>query len=213
MKISESQIRDIIVSVLQDMQNGDSAPVKADEPAPVNFQELGQAQQGSDPREVAIGLPAAFGVNSVKTIVDIPHATVLREVMAGIEEEGLTPRVVKVNNTADVAFIGHEAAKLSGSGIGIGILSRGTAVIHQKDLAPLENLELFPQAPILTLEDFRAMGRNAAKYAKGESPSPVPVQNDPMARPKFQGLAALLHNKEVQYVQKGAPSTEVRPQL
>jgi len=37
----------------------------------------------------------------------------------------------------------------------------------------------------------------------------VPVRNDPMARPRYQGLAALLHNKEVQYVKPDMPSTEL----
>ncbi|HEX7551695.1 MAG TPA: propanediol dehydratase, partial [Candidatus Methylomirabilis sp.] len=37
----------------------------------------------------------------------------------------------------------------------------------------------------------------------------VPVRNDPMARPKYQGLAALLHNKEVQSVKPNMPSTEL----
>lgn len=133
--------------------------------------------------------------------------------MAGVEEEGLKPRLVRVNKTADVGFVAHEAAKLSGSGIGVGIISRGTSVIHQKDLAPLQNLELFPQSPLIERETFRAMGRNAAKYAKGESPSPVPVRSDPMARPRYQGLAALLHNKEVQYVKPDMASTEIAVQI
>jgi len=102
---------------------------------------------------------------------------------------------------------------LSGSGIGIGILSRGTSVIHQRDLAPLQNLELFSQSPLVERETFRAIGKNAAKYAKKESPRPVAVRNDPMARPKYQGLAALLHNKETQYVKPDMPSTEMTVQL
>ena len=121
--------------------------------------------------------------------------------------------MLRVNKTADVGFVAHEAAKLSGSGIGIGTISRGTTVIHQRDLAPLQNLELFSQSPLVERETFRAIGRNAAKYAKGEHPSPVPVRNDPMARPRYQGLAALLHNKEVQYVKPDMPSTEMAVQL
>ena len=69
-------------------------------------------------------------------------------------------------------------------------------MIHQKDLPPLSNLELFSQSPLIDLPAFRAIGKNAAKYAKGESPSPVPTRNDQMARPKYQAIAALLHNKE-----------------
>ena len=109
----------------------------------------------------------------------------------------------------DVGAIAHDAAVLSGSGIGIGILCRGTSVIHQRDLQILQNLELFPQSPLVDRSVFRAIGRNAARYAKGEQPDPVPTRNDPMARPRYQGLAALLHNKETQHVKLGAPAVEL----
>ncbi|MBF0530622.1 MAG: propanediol/glycerol family dehydratase medium subunit [Deltaproteobacteria bacterium] len=214
MSISEEILRQIIVEVLQQMQGPEKAAEShADDSPTISFADLGPAKPGTSRHEVVIGLPPAFGVSTTKTIINIPHRDVLREVMAGIEEEGLKPRIIKVHRTADVGVIAHEAAKLSGSGIGIGIISRGTTVIHQKDLMPLQNLELFSQSPLVELETFRAIGRNAAKYAKGESPNPVPVRNDPMVRPSFQGLAALLHNKEVQFVHQDNPSVEVRAEL
>lgn len=215
MNVSEEMVKEIIVEVLQQMQGeAGSAKTQAEEKAPpLQFREIGEAKSGTNRNEVVVGIPPAFGTAMTQTIIGIPHREVLREVLAGIEEEGLKPRLVRVNKTGDVAFIAHEAAKLSGSGIGIGTLSRGTTVIHQRDLAPLQNLELFSQSPLVERETFRAIGRNAAKYAKRESPSPVPVRNDPMARPKYQGLAALLHNKEVQYVKPDMPSTEITVQL
>lgn len=160
--------------------------------------EEGPAKKGLSPREVVIALSPAFGGAMTKTITGIPHAKVLREICAGIEEEGLSYRFIRSFRTADVGFIAHDAAEYSGSGIGIGIQSRGTTVIHQADLPPLSNLELFPQAPLIDLETFRAIGRNAAKYAKGEAPEPVPVRNDQMARPTYQAIAAVMHIKEVQ---------------
>ena len=60
------------------------------------------------------------------------------------------------------------------------------------------------------LETYRAIGKNAAQYAKGKLPTPVPVQNDQMARPKYQAIAALLHIKETEHVVKGAKSIELR---
>ncbi len=93
----------------------------------------------------------------------------------------------------DVGFMGLEAAKLSGSGIGIGLQSKGTTVIHQKDLYPLSNLELLPQAPLMDLDTYRKIGRNAAKYVKGEEVTPIECTNDPMVRAKYQVKAALLH--------------------
>ncbi len=212
MKLTEEMLKQIITEVVGKM-SGDtkvSAPTPGmDGDKPLNLIEKGNSPAGTNPKEVVVALPPGFGITPTKTIIDIPHSRVLAEVAAGIEEEGLTARFVKNYQTADVAFLAHSAAQLSGSGIGIGILSRGTSVIHQKDLAPLQNLELFPQAPLIEAQTFRAMGKNAAKYAKGENPSPVPVKNDPMARPRYQGLAALLHNKEVEFLNPEKKVVEV----
>lgn len=174
--------------------------------------EEGPAERGTNPREVVIALAPAFGGRMEATITGFPHADVLREICAGIEEEGLQYRFIRLFRTADVGFIAHEAAKLSGSGVGIGIQSRGTTVIHQKDLPPLSNLELFSQAPLIDLDTFRAIGKNAAQYAKGESPAPVPVRNDQMARPKYQAKAALLHIKETQLCDPNKKTQSLRVQ-
>jgi len=213
MEISKDLVREIILEVLRQSEGDGAAGVGGAEVPPLHFRDVGPAERGTNRHEVVIGVSPAFGTAMTKTIIGIPHADVLHEVMAGIEEEGLKARLVKVNRTADVGFIAHEAATLSGSGIGIGIISRGTTVIHQRDLAPLQNLELFPQSPLIERDTFRAIGRNAAQYAKGESPAPVPVRNDPMARPRYQGLAALLHNKETQHVRPDLASEEVAVQL
>ncbi len=162
--------------------------------------ELGIATKGNRKDEVVIGLAPAFFKYQYKSIVNVQHDDILREIMAGIEEEGLKARVVRMLRTSDVSFISHDAAILSGSGIGIGIQSKGTTIIHQKDLLPLNNLEIFSQAPLLTLETYRLIGKNAAQYAKEQSPNPVPVKNDQMVRPKFQAKAALLHIKETKHV-------------
>jgi hypothetical protein len=98
---------------------------------------------------------------------------------------------------------------LSGSGIAVAIQSRGTTLIHQKDLLPLQNLELFPQAPVISLEMYRQIGRNAARYAKGDSPSPVPQINDQMARPKYQAIAAVFHIRETQFVDPNKKPVEL----
>lgn len=209
MAIDEKLLKSIIADVLKEMEldGGEAAPAAqapavspADKAGSLTLTEQGDADQGALPNEVVIGLAPAFGTFQTKTIIGIPHDQVLKEVIAGIEEEGLKYRVVRMYHTSDVSFIAHDAAKLSGSGIGIGIQSKGTTVLHQKDLFPLGNLELFPQAPLIDLETFRQIGKNAAKYAKGESPVPVTVKNDQMARPKYQAIAALLHIKETEHV-------------
>lgn len=167
-------------------------------PKKTDYSSYKKAEKGTDPKEVVIGVGAAFQREIKRTINDIPLEDVLRNVCAGIEEEGMVPRIVKILDTSDVCFMALESAKLSGSGIGVGIQSKGTTVIHQKDLYPLSNLELFPQAPLMTLETYRRIGQNAAKYVKGEQVVPVPSVNDPMVRPKYQVKAALMHIAETE---------------
>jgi len=167
------------------------------------------AAKGRDPKEVVIGVGPCFGKFVRNTITGISHKEVLKQLLAGIEEEGMKPRIVRVLKTSDLAFIGKEAAMLSGSGISIGIQSKGTTLIHQKDLYPLTNLELFPQAPLITLEMYRAIGKNAAKYAKGVAVIPIPVQSDFMSRPKYQVKAAIMHIKETENVIKNGNSIEI----
>lgn len=169
------------------------------------LRELGAAEKSQNPKEVVIGLGPGFGITVQETMNGLAHRQVLKEIMAGIEEEGLVPRLVRIRQSSDVAFVGSLASKLSGSGVAIGLQSKGTAVIHHKDLYPLTNLELFPQAPLLSLETYRGMGKNAAKYAKGEGVTPLPTQNDPMSRPKYQVKAALLHMVETEGVDGSKP--------
>lgn len=217
MQLNENEIRGIIEEVIKRYAGESSAtpvePVKKVEnrDGKLELVEVGEAKKGTRSDEVVIAVAAAFGKYQTETITHIPHADVLRELMAGIEEEGLTPRVIRVLRTSDVSILANDGAKLSGSGIGIGIQSKGTTVIHQKDLFPLTNLELFPQAPLLEREHYRMIGKNAAKYAKGETPKPVPQMNDQMARPKYQAIAALLHIKETEHVVVNAKPVELKP--
>ena len=218
MQINEELVRQITNAVLSQMSHtgsssasGDALPASSSvvpsmagrdriNEEKTDYSGYPRAQKGTDPKEVVIGVGAAFQKEIKRTICDIPLDEVLRNVKAGIEEEGMIPRVVKILDTSDVCFMALEAAKLSGSGIGVGIQSKGTTVIHQKDLPPLSNLELFSQAPLIDLETYRKIGKNAAKYAKGEAPTPVPTKNDQMARPTYQALSALLHIKETELV-------------
>lgn len=208
MTFDANVLRSVIEEVLKEMNVSEGAPAAAPAAAPAStipagkltLTETGEAQKGTAADEVVIGLAPAFATKQHKTIIDLPHDKVLREIIAGIEEEGMKWRLMKVYRTSDVSFIAHDAAEYSGSGIGIGIQSKGTTVIHQKDLPPLSNLELFSQAPLIDLDTYRQIGKNAAKYAKGEAPTPVPVRNDQMARPTYQALSALLHIKETELV-------------
>ncbi|WP_418963874.1 propanediol/glycerol family dehydratase medium subunit [Cetobacterium sp.] len=218
MQISEEAIKSIIKEVVkrymeeeeEEKSVSDTGKMTMKSSSELDMLEVGEAKKSNKSDEVIIAVAPAFGKYQTQTITQIPHGEVLKEIMAGIEEEGLVPRVIRVLRTSDVSILANDGAKISGSGIGVGIQSKGTTVIHQKDLPPLTNLELFPQAPLLQREHYRLIGKNAAKYAKGESPKPVTQMNDQMARPKYQAIAALLHIKETEHVISGAKPVELK---
>ncbi len=171
--------------------------------------ERGEATQSDDSAEVVVAVGPAFAGTIRKTINDLSHRDVLQSICGGIRDGGATPRVVRVRRVADVAFIAHDGAGISGSGIALGIQSKGTAVIHRADLEPLDNLELFGMSPLYTLESYRAMGRNAAGYALGQRVGPVPTELDNFARAKLIVRTTLLHARETQAVQPGAAAIEL----
>jgi propanediol dehydratase large subunit len=145
------------------------------ESASDQFKAIGPAAAGSDPREVVIGLSPGVGRAVWRTLSGLTVVDVLRELLAGLEEEGCQARVVRVNGTIDLGMVGLTAARLAGSGIGIGLQGKGTALIHRRDLPPLANLELYSMAPIITPDLYRLLGANAGRHAKGATP--VPARN------------------------------------
>ena len=170
--------------------------------------EIGPAQIGTE-TEVVIAVGPAFGTAIQEAISGLALRDVLAAMLEGIAEEGVPARIVRVHHTSDCAFIGHAGAQLSGSGVAVGIQSKGTTVIHQRDLAPLENLELFSMAPNMTLETYRQIGRNAARYALRKPTSPAPVKIDNTARLRLIVQTTLLHHRETEMVED-RPPTELR---
>jgi propanediol dehydratase large subunit len=177
---------------------GDSAVVE---------KHVARVENASDDVVVAVGPAFADGLQA--TIGGLPHRDVLRALLEGVREGGAKPRLVRVRRVSDVAFIGHDGAQLAGSGVAIGVQSKGTALIHRADLQPLDNLELFGMAPSLTLDSYRAIGRNAAGYALGQRVGPVPTVMDNFARAKLIVRTTLLHARETAAVVPGAAPVEL----
>ncbi len=137
------------------------------------FIAVAPAEVSHDPRDVVIGVSPATGKEIWQTLSGISVVDAIHEFMAGLEEEGCVGRVVRINDTVDLGMIGLTAARMSGSGISIGLQAKGTALIHRRDLAPLANLELYSVAPTLDRELYRLMGINAGRHAKGATPEPM----------------------------------------
>jgi propanediol dehydratase large subunit len=137
------------------------------------FAVVGEAGIGTAAGEVVIGLSPAVGRAISRTLSGLTVSEALAEVLAGLEEEGCTARLVRINDSIDLGSIGLKAARLAGSGIGIGLQAKGTALIHRRDLPPLANLELYSVAPTIGRPDYRLLGVNAGRHAKGATPDPA----------------------------------------
>ncbi|MEZ5868487.1 MAG: propanediol/glycerol family dehydratase large subunit [Defluviimonas denitrificans] len=177
----------------------------------VRYNDMGPARAGTDPGEVVVGLSPGFGTRIFRTLAGHRLSAVLRAIGAGVARGGGRMRVVRLRHTADTSFLGLSAARLSGSGIGIGLQAKGTAVIHQKDRLPHNNLELFSNAPITTLAHYEGMGFNAATYAAGGFPEPVVVPtNGEALGARFHARVALTYAIETAMTENGASPEEVR---
>jgi propanediol dehydratase large subunit len=165
--------RDEVARVRQVWSASDLAAEPALSEGCIELLETGPARVGERADEIVVGLSPAFGQSIWTALNGMTVAAVLRQVLAGIEEEGLEARLVRVFRSIDLGYIGSTAARLSGSGVSVGLQGKGTALIHRSDLPPLANLELFSVAPRVTPELYRALGRNAARYAKGLAPEPL----------------------------------------
>jgi propanediol dehydratase large subunit len=177
--------------------------------AEVDLFEVGPAVEGPI-NEVVIAIGPAFASDLDTTLCGLSHGRALKAISEGIEAQGLTPRVIKFYHTADCGALGYEGAKLSGSGIAVGLQSKGTTVIQRRGFAPLNNLELFSQAPLLSEGAYRQIGANAACHARRTPPSPVPVRVDNMARLRLIVHATLMHKREIACIRSGYAPSEVK---
>ncbi len=176
----------------------------------IAYRTMGPAEPGSEADEVVVGVSPGFGTELYQTLAGHPLSAVLAALRQGVESGGARMRIVRFRHTADTSFLGLSAAGLAGSGIGIGIQAKGTAVIHRSDRRPHNNLELFSNAPITTLEHYRAMGANAAAYARGEVPEPVvvPTAGEALGA-RFHARVALLYAIETALTADGATPEEL----
>ena len=157
--------------------------------------ELGPARPGSS-NEVVVAVGPAFGTALTSTIGNLPH----EDVLAAIDRRGQRgPDRADRQGLPQLGLRGDRPWRaIERLGVAIGMQSRGTTVMQKRGLPRLHNLELFPQSPSLTLETYRAIGRNAARYAKGLAVQPVPVQVDNWARLRLIVKTTLLHRETEQ---------------
>jgi propanediol dehydratase large subunit len=170
----------------------------------------GPARPGQDPRDVVIGVSPAVGRDVWRCLSGVTVPAALAELLAGLEEEGCAGRVVRFSDSVDLGRIGLAAARLAGSGIGIGLQGKGTALIHRRDLAPLANLELYSVAPTVTPELYRLLGANAGRHARGGTPDPARnPYSDEAIEARYHTTVIALMALERAWVRPDAPAEEL----
>ena len=199
-----------VARVRQERSHAELLAEQAPHAGCVLLEDVGPAAVRPRPDEVVIGISPAFAVDVWLTLSGITVGEALRQMLAGIEEEGVAARVVRVTHSLDLGMIGWTAANLSGSGIALAIQGKGTALIHRADLPTLANLELLSVAPLIDASRYRALGRNAARHARGDKPAPVllPESGEAMG-PRYHAKVVALITREAQRIAPGEPQ-EVR---
>ena len=199
-----------VARVRQERSHAELLAEQAPHAGCVLLEDIGPAAVRPRPDEVVIGISPAFAVDVWLTLSGITVGEALRQMLAGIEEEGVAARVVRVTHSLDLGMIGWTAANLSGSGIALAIQGKGTALIHRADLPTLANLELLSVAPLIDASRYRALGRNAARHARGDKPAPVllPESGEAMG-PRYHAKVVALITREAQRITPGEPQ-EVR---
>lgn len=108
----------------------------------------------------------------------------IREVKAGMEEEGIPYSIVH-SNEADAVTLAYQAACTSKLGVGVGIGEKGLSI--QYDKLPAKE-PLFSLVAPGTPAEWRHFGYNAARLVKG-----IPFKNQPLKEidPQCQDSSAL----------------------
>lgn len=87
-------------------------------------------------------------------------AGIIKEVLAGIEEEGVLYKITSTKSRKSAAILAKEAAEESQLEVGIGIY---------EDQVVLTIHKLNGKALLETEVEYRKLGQNAARYVKGNS--------------------------------------------
>ncbi|MFM7694203.1 MAG: propanediol/glycerol family dehydratase large subunit [Actinomycetota bacterium] len=193
-----------IARVRQERTHAELLAEQAPHAGCVTLLETGPAAAKVRPDEVVIGVSPAFAKEVWLTLSGVTVGEALRQLLAGIEEEAVHARVVRVTHSLDLGMVGWTAATLSGSGVALGIQGKGTSLIHRADLPVLANLELLSVAPLIGPEHFRALGRNAARHAKGGKPAPVILPESSAAMgPRYHAKVVALITRESACLEPG----------
>jgi len=97
-------------------------------------------------------------------VVDSP---LVREILAGLEEEGVPVGVATTDEAGPAITLAHAAARSSALDVGVGVDTTGTVCVHHAKLPPES------AAVSGTAAQARVLGHNAARLVTGIPFKPV----------------------------------------
>ena len=166
----------------------------------------GPGARGTDDVEVVVALGPAYGARCAPPSAGSRTATCWRR--SGRHRRGAARRVWCASPTIGRRVHRPRRRRLAGSGVGIGLQSKGTTVIHRADLQPLDNLELFGMAPNLSLpRTCRSGATPPATRRRAGGPGADELDN--FARAKLIVRTTLMHRVETDAIEPGAAAMDV----
>ena len=108
-RVLRAERRSEVARVRQVWSATDLAAEQALAEGTIELVETGPAQAGGRADEIVVGLSPAFGQSIWTALNGMNVAEVLRQVLAGVEEEGLQARLVRVFRSIDLGYIGFYA--------------------------------------------------------------------------------------------------------
>lgn len=129
-------------------------------------------EHNAEPGEVdiIIGVSPAFANKRIGDEISRNHYKIISEISKAIEDGGNTVQIVKIYHTSDLTEIALMSARLSISGIGVGVQSNGRICITNSNKALNNGIEAFYNMPLSDYSQYQQIGIYASLYARGKEP-------------------------------------------
>lgn len=152
--------------------------------------------------DIVVGISPAFANKGTAAEIYGNHFLILEKIVEGIEEAGMSAAVVKIYHTDDLAEIAKLSAGFSGTGIGIGIQSKGMVRINHAEHSAEDSLEASFNMPFSSFSLFKEIGINAVEYARGLKPLRVSDKIKPGGLTNYQMTMIRLSSEESVFINR-----------
>lgn len=156
----------------------------------------GIATCSNDKNEIIIAMSPAFADKIQTSLFGIPHRQILKEILLGIELQGINYRLIRVYDCDNLLAITNRARDFSGSGTVIAIQSSGSVLLHLQRSKEFCIIEAFSDISLMCPIRFRQIGQYAAQYLANKSIEALYFSQDQRVRQHYQQQLMLISQVE-----------------